>query len=274
MSFLNYDFNNNFILPCCRKYCKCFINLPFRLKHLSRRANYHDFEVCSLITTSASVSSSLTRKGPAVALSTLCSLLSLSVVSDPETPWTVACQVPLSMGILQERILEWVVMPSSRGSSQPRDQTQVSHIACGFFTAWTTREAWLYPLRIKKSLKDFYSSFNLKVWEPYKKNILIQFLQKRKRTVANHLIYQRVSINHSVPHPLFADVKSISMETGIRNSNLWETLGLLEHMEVLVWFSAKSWKSKSLTNTYMLFSSLWEAMFELRIKGKSFFFPT
>ena len=32
------------------------------------------------------------------------------------------------MGILQGRILEWVVMPSSRGSSQPKDQTQVSHI--------------------------------------------------------------------------------------------------------------------------------------------------
>ena len=37
-----------------------------------------------------------------------------------ETPWTVGCQAPLSMGILQARILEWVVMPSSRGSSQPR----------------------------------------------------------------------------------------------------------------------------------------------------------
>ena len=41
---------------------------------------------------------------------------------------------PLSMGILQARILEWVVMPSSRGSSQPRDQTQVFPIAGGFFT--------------------------------------------------------------------------------------------------------------------------------------------
>ena len=36
--------------------------------------------------------------------------------------------------ILQARILEWVVMPFSRGSSQPRDQTQVSCIAGGFFT--------------------------------------------------------------------------------------------------------------------------------------------
>ena len=35
-------------------------------------------------------------------------------------------------GILQTRILEWVAMPSSRGSSQPRDWTQVSCIAGGF----------------------------------------------------------------------------------------------------------------------------------------------
>ena len=42
------------------------------------------------------------------------------------TPWTVAHQL-LSMGILQERILEWVAMPSSRGSSRPKDQTQVSY---------------------------------------------------------------------------------------------------------------------------------------------------
>ena len=37
-------------------------------------------------------------------------------------------------GILQTRILEWFAMPSSRGSSQPRDRTQVSCIADGFFT--------------------------------------------------------------------------------------------------------------------------------------------
>ena len=38
-------------------------------------------------------------------------------------------------GILQARILEWVAFPFSRGSSQPRDQTQVSRIAGGFFTS-------------------------------------------------------------------------------------------------------------------------------------------
>ena len=44
-------------------------------------------------------------------------------------------------GILRARILQWVAMPSSRGSSQPRNRTQVSRIAGGFFTIWATREA-------------------------------------------------------------------------------------------------------------------------------------
>ena len=43
-------------------------------------------------------------------------------------------------GILQARILEWVAMPSSRGSSEPRKQTQVSCTAGRFFTNWTTKE--------------------------------------------------------------------------------------------------------------------------------------
>ena len=52
------------------------------------------------------------------------------------TLWTVACQCPLSIGFSQTRILEWVAMPSSRGSSQPRSQTCIScdsSIAGGFF---------------------------------------------------------------------------------------------------------------------------------------------
>ena len=44
-------------------------------------------------------------------------------------------------GVLQARILEWVTIPFSKGSSQPRDQTQVSCIAGRFFTSWATREA-------------------------------------------------------------------------------------------------------------------------------------
>ena len=44
-------------------------------------------------------------------------------------------------GIFQARVLEWVAFPFSRGSSQPRNRTQVSHIAGGFFTIWATTEA-------------------------------------------------------------------------------------------------------------------------------------
>ena len=39
------------------------------------------------------------------------------------TLWTVACQAPLSMGILQARTLDWVAISFSRGSSQPRSPT-------------------------------------------------------------------------------------------------------------------------------------------------------
>ena len=66
--------------------------------------------------------------------------VSHSVMSDSVTPWTVAYQAPLSMGILQATILEWLALPSSRGSSQVRDQTQVFRIAGEFFTIWATRE--------------------------------------------------------------------------------------------------------------------------------------
>ena len=43
-------------------------------------------------------------------------------------------------GILQARILECIATPSSKGSSQPRDWTQISLIAGRFFTVWATSE--------------------------------------------------------------------------------------------------------------------------------------
>ena len=53
-----------------------------------------------------------------------------SVVSDSLQPHDYTVH-----GILQVRILEWVAFPFSRGTSQSRDGTQVSHIAGGFFTS-------------------------------------------------------------------------------------------------------------------------------------------
>ena len=63
------------------------------------------------------------------------------------------CRLPGSSvhRILQARILEWIAMLSSRGSSQPRDWTQVSHTAGRFFTVWATRKAQhqcLWPLNL------------------------------------------------------------------------------------------------------------------------------
>ena len=58
---------------------------------------------------------------------------SRSVVSDSLLPVDYTVH-----GILQARILEWAAFPFSRGSSQPRDRTQVSHIAGGFVTSWAT----------------------------------------------------------------------------------------------------------------------------------------
>ena len=53
------------------------------------------------------------------------------------------CSLPGSSvhGIFQARILEWVAIPSSRRSCQPRDWTQASHTGGGFLTVWATREA-------------------------------------------------------------------------------------------------------------------------------------
>ena len=58
------------------------------------------------------------------------------------------CSLPGSSvhGILQARILKWVAIPFSRGSSQPRNRTQISHIAGRFFTILATRKVWLCTL--------------------------------------------------------------------------------------------------------------------------------
>ena len=61
------------------------------------------------------------------------------------------CSLPGSSihGIFQARVLEWVAISYSRGSSWPRDRTQVSHIAGRRFTVWATREVTLSLLLYK-----------------------------------------------------------------------------------------------------------------------------
>ena len=64
----------------------------------------------------------------------LCAYVSLLSCPTPCDPMGCSPRGSSVHGILQTRILEWVPMPSFRGSSQPRDQTQVSRIAGRFFT--------------------------------------------------------------------------------------------------------------------------------------------
>ena len=65
----------------------------------------------------------------------------------------VNCSLPGSSvhGIFQARILEWVAISFSRGSSRPRDWTQVSHIAGRHFTLWATREALFFSYTFLKA---------------------------------------------------------------------------------------------------------------------------
>ena len=68
--------------------------------------------------------------------------------------WIVVRQGPgfSGHGILQARMLQWVIIPFSRGSSRPRDGTQVSHVADILFTIWTISEAkrTMTPFHVKE----------------------------------------------------------------------------------------------------------------------------
>ena len=64
---------------------------------------------------------------------------SLSVMSD-----SLGLHGLYSLWNSPARTLKWVAIPFSRGSSQLRDLTQVSHVAGGFFTSLATREAQEY----------------------------------------------------------------------------------------------------------------------------------
>ena len=99
--------------------------------------------------------------------SILNTVFSHSVVLNSAMPWTVALGAPLSMEILQARKLERVAMSFSRGSSQPRDWTQVSSIAGRFFTIWGTREAhtehWINVNMWTHGVQEIVSGWNLRL---------------------------------------------------------------------------------------------------------------
>ena len=101
------------------------------------------------------------------------------------TPWTVVRQAPLSMGFSRAKILKWVAISFSRGSSQPRDQTCVSYIsytAGRIFTAEPPGKPIIPLLLIPKSLK--FQSILLK-----RKRKIIIYIYTHTHTHTNILVY-------------------------------------------------------------------------------------
>ena len=87
------------------------------------------------------------------------------------------CSLPGSSvhGIFQARVLEWVAISFSRGSSWPRDRTLVSCIACRCFTVWATREAQIQKIT--------YLLFTYKYWKLHIK-IYVLFIFIREKAMA------------------------------------------------------------------------------------------
>ena len=87
-------------------------------------------------------------------------------------------------GILQARILQWIAIPFSRGSSQSRDRTQVSCVAGRFFTVWATGKTrktipltiWTFVSKVISLLFNMLSRFII-AFLPRNKCLLISWLQ-------------------------------------------------------------------------------------------------
>ena len=96
------------------------------------------------------------------------------------------CRLPGSSvhGIFQARILDWVAISFSRGSSLPRYRTRVSHTAGRLFTIWATREA---PKMLIKNIKTILCIlFNIK--KNIKNNINISAQNRHRNIYKNNIL--------------------------------------------------------------------------------------
>ena len=142
-NFLNYKVHSNI------KKHTSFLSKIFLLYHMTKyfcyawKGLYFPPTMVILFIIISSLGTHLTdRFGEQILLRhAACVYICCSVMSD--CLWPMDCSWPGSSvcRILQARILEEVAIPFSRGSSRPRDRTQVSCFAGGFFTIWATREA-------------------------------------------------------------------------------------------------------------------------------------
>ena len=135
-----------------------------------------------------------------------------SVVFNSENPWTVACQAPLSMGILRARILEWVAKPSSRGPSRPRDQTQGSPVAP---TAQADSLLTEPPGKPQSSLSKFKSYFLSRQNQPLHSQAGL-----RKKSVIDSLLSRDCQCLSHVAFIVFIAPSNMEQER-----SMWQKLG-------------------------------------------------
>ena len=126
----------------------------------------------------------ITRKWKSLSCPTLCDPMDYSV-----------------HGILQARILEWVVFPFSRGSSRPRNWTRVSWIAGGFFANWAIREALLITEPPENSPIHPFSS-QLLLWAPFSADAVLKGLLSASRFCISPppSLWQDVAIIRLISH--------------------------------------------------------------------------
>ena len=149
------------------------------------------------------------------------------------------CSPPSVHGISQARILKWVAIPFSRGSSQPRNLTGVSCIAARFFTTWAAREAKimrdssnLFKIILTKVYFVWFlvyyamkssSPCNQSVWEKWQRGKeyirdVSAFLFWLLRLLYISCIFILHSINHFVWFLVYYAMKSSSRG----NQSVWE----------------------------------------------------
>ena len=112
-------------------------------------------------------------------------------------------------GILQARILEWVAFPFPTGSSQPRDRTQVSDIAGGFFTSWATREAQIWQGQLKDLSYAYQNA--LRVFKSMICNKGSTRRESESRWVVSDSLW---------PHGLYIPWNSLGRNTGVGSLSL------------------------------------------------------
>ena len=139
-------------------------------------------------------------------------------------------------GILQARILKWVAFPFSRWSSQPRDQTQVSHIAGRFFTSWATREAlvYVYHIYIHSSVNGHLGCYHILAVASAAINIemhfsfwvvaVVQLLSRVQLSVTPWIATHQASLSFTISQSL-SKLKSIEFKfielNGLESFNDW-----------------------------------------------------